>query len=60
MTRPTHPCDCGQVQIREGEFAVYDNAMHTLEDCETSADHLADRRAVFGSYAEEALRGEGS
>jgi hypothetical protein len=60
MTRPTHPCDCGQVQIREGEFAVFDNGEHTSTACTDLDAALAARRAAFGSYAEEALRGEGA
>lgn len=60
MTRQSAPCDCGQVQIRDGEFAVFDNGEHTLTACTNLGAALADRRAAFGSYAQRALEGPGA
>jgi hypothetical protein len=60
MTRPTHPCDCGQVQIREGEFAVFENGEHTPTACIDIDAALAARRAAFGSYAQRALESGGA
>jgi hypothetical protein len=53
-------CHCTAVTIPTGAYAVYQDGLHTATACDTTDDHLAARRAVFGSYAEEALRSSGS